>query len=85
MADIDFRIPLKLGRNSFPGFIQLNGQLLHAFVPVCRMPKRMSDGDPLSLPFISLQQLLAEISSAIAVFQPAILAAQRILKALLQA
>jgi hypothetical protein len=48
------------------------------------MSQRPADGDPLSLPFFTLQQLLAGISPAIAVFEPDVPSAQCILKALQQ-
>ena len=70
MADINLRISFKARCDGFPGFIQLDRQLLHAFMSISGMSQRPTDGDPLNLPFFPLQQLLAGISPAIAVFEP---------------
>lgn len=59
MEDMNLRISLKAGCDCFPGFIQLDRQLLHAFMSIGGMSQRPADGDPLSLPFFPLQQLLA--------------------------
>ncbi len=81
---MDFRISFKAGCNCSPGFIQLDRQLLYAFMSIGGMSQRPADEDPLSLPLFPLQQLLAEISPAIAIFQPDVPASQCILKALQQ-
>src|SRR5690606_20280271 len=84
IADMYFRIPFKSGCDGFPGFIQLNGQLLHAFMPIGGMSQRTTNRDTLSLPLFTLQQLLSGITPAIAVFEPDVPAAQCILKAFQQ-
>jgi hypothetical protein len=84
IADMDLRISFKAGCDCFPGLIQLNGQLMYAFMSIGGMSQRSADRDSLSLPFFPLQQLLAGISPAIAVFEPDVPASQCILKAFQQ-
>lgn len=79
-----FRIPFKSGCDSFPSFIQLNGQLLHAFMPIGGMSCRTTNRDTLNLLLFTLQQRLSGITPAIAVFEPDVQAAQSILKAFQQ-
>ena len=62
MANMNLRISFFTGCDGFPGFIQLDRQLLHAFMSISGMSQRPANGDPLSLPFFPLQQLLAGIS-----------------------
>ena len=62
MTNMNLRISFKAGCDGFPGFIKLDRQLLHTFMSISGMSQRPADGDPLSLPFFPLQQLLAGIS-----------------------
>lgn len=54
ITDMDFRIPFKSGCDCFPGLIQLNSQLLHAFMSIGGMSQCTTDGNTLSLPLYSL-------------------------------
>jgi hypothetical protein len=51
IANMNLRISFKAGCDGFPGFIQLDRQLLHAFMSISGMSQRPANGDPLSLPF----------------------------------
>lgn len=70
MTNMNLRISFKAGCDGFPSFIQLDRQLLHAFMSISGMSQLPANWDSLSLPFFPLQQLLAGISPAIAVFEP---------------